>query len=72
MLKFTRDDLGTTKFGIVLMQEVQIRQSSTDPFKQTKTKIYVSSFEGSCPAILKDDPVHSLEITSLRNTKSSP
>lgn len=56
MLKFTRDDLGTTKFGLVLVQEAWIRQSSIDPLKQPQTKIYASSFENSCLEILKDDP----------------
>lgn len=70
MPKFSRDDLGITKLSLVLTQEAWIRQSSTDPFKQTETKIYASSFEGSCLEILKDDPLHSLEITSLCDSES--
>jgi len=71
-IKLFRDDLGITKFSLVLMQEACVRQSSIDPFKQSESKIYASSFEGSCLEILKDDLLHSLEITFLHDSKSYP
>lgn len=71
--KVTRNDLGITKFSLVLMEEEwikQSRQSSTGPFKKAGIKIYTTSFEGCCLEILKDDPCHKLAISSLHDSKS--